>query len=328
MKKSRKKLLAFLSVLLVIAALAVVAGYYFVLSPLVKVEEEQYIQLYPQTSAEEVTAKVREVAGCDVRGFEMLSRRSSAFKAGNYVVKRGDSMRDIWLRFLSGNQTPVKVVIPAARNLDKVAGVLGNKLMADSAAFAALLGQPEQMALIIPNTYEVYWTISPEDFVERMQKEHDRFWNENRRAKAAAQGLTPDEVATLASIVDEETARNDEKPVVAGLYLNRLHKGILLQADPTVKYAVGDPTLRRILFEHLKVDSPYNTYLHAGLPPTPIRIPSVRALEAVLNPAKHDYLYMCAKEDFSGYHNFAVTLSEHNKNASRYQAALNARGIR
>ncbi|MBR5964057.1 MAG: endolytic transglycosylase MltG [Bacteroidaceae bacterium] len=328
MKKSRKKLLAFLSVLLFVAALAVVAGYYFVLSPLVKVEKEQYIQLYPQTSADEVTVKVREVAGCDVRGFEMLCRRSSAFKAGNYVVKRGDSMRDIWLRLLSGNQTPVKVVIPAARSLDKVAGVLGNKLMADSAAFAALLGQPEQMALIIPNTYEVYWTISPEDFVERMQKEHDRFWNENRRTKAAALGLTPDEVATLASIVDEETARDDEKPVVAGLYLNRLHKGILLQADPTVKYAVGDPTLRRILFEHLKVDSPYNTYLHAGLPPTPIRIPSVRALEAVLNPAKHDYLYMCAKEDFSGYHNFAVTLSEHNRNASRYQAALNARGIR
>lgn len=328
MRKSTKNLLFFLVVLLVLACAAVGAGYYFVLSPLVKTAEEHYVQLMPDASVEEVSKKVQEAAGCDVRGFRLLCRRSSSFKAGNYAIRQGDSMRDIWQRLVAGNQTPVKVVIPAARTLDKVAGVLGDKLMADSAAFSAVLHQPAQMAMLIPNTYEVYWTVSPESFVQRMQAEHDKFWNEKRLTKARTQGLTPDEVATLASIVDEETAKGDEKPVVAGLYLNRLKQGMLLQADPTVKYAVGDPTLRRILFEHLKVDSPYNTYVHAGLPPTPIRIPTVQALEAVLNPAQHNYLYMCAKEDFSGYHNFAATLSEHSRNAARYQAALNARGIK
>ena len=140
-------------------------------------------------------------------------------------------------------------------------------------------------------------------------------------------GLTPNEVATLASIIDEETANNGEKPMVAGMYLNRLKKGMLLQADPTVKFALGDFTLRRILNKHLEVDNPYNTYKYPGLPPGPIRVPSVQGLEAVLNPAQSNYLYMCAKEDFSGTHNFACTLAEHLQNARRYQQALNQRGI-
>ena len=182
-------------------------------------------------------------------------------------------------------------------------------------------------ALFIPDTYEVYWTLTPKLFAERMIHEHDVYWNDSRRALAARLGLTPDEVVTLASIVDEETAKNDEKPVVARLYLNRLAIGMRLQADPTVKYAVGDPTLRRILFVHLETPSPYNTYLHEGLPPSPIRLPSLQAVEAVLHPADHDWLYMCAREDFSGYHNFARSLADHNVNARRYQAALNAKGI-
>ena len=183
-------------------------------------------------------------------------------------------------------------------------------------------------ALFIPNTYEVYWTMTPAQFVARMVKENDRYWNMSRKDKAKAQGLTPIEVITLASIVDEETNKDDEKPIVAGLYLNRLHRGMLLQADPTVKFALGQFELRRILYAHLNVDSPYNTYKYAGLPPGPIRIPSMAAIESVLNPTKHNYIYMCAKEDFSGYHNFASSLTQHNANARRYQQALNQRGVK
>jgi conserved hypothetical protein, YceG family len=184
------------------------------------------------------------------------------------------------------------------------------------------------IAMFIPNTYEMYWDIDAGQFTDKMKTEYNRFWNSDRLAKAEAIGLSPVDVSTLASIVEEETAKLDEYPVVAGLYINRLHKGMLLQADPTVKYAVGDVTLQRVLNRHLEVDSPYNTYKHTGLPPGPIRIPSIQGIDAVLNYTKHDYLYMCAKEDFSGYHNFSRTLSEHNRNARKYQQALNRLNIR
>ena len=183
-------------------------------------------------------------------------------------------------------------------------------------------------SLFLPNTYEVYWDIKPERLMIRFMEERRKFWNNERLAKAEKLGLTKEEVATLASIVDEETNNNEEKPIVAGLYLNRLKRGIPLQADPTVKYALGDPTRRRILNKDLEVESPYNTYKNTGLPPGPIRIATTQALESVLNYKKHDYLYMCAKEDFSGTHNFAKTLGEHNANARRYQQALNARNIK
>jgi UPF0755 protein len=165
-------------------------------------------------------------------------------------------------------------------------------------------------------------------FMDRMLKENKIFWTEQRLKKAEAIGLTPVQVATLASIVEEETAVNEEKPMVAGLYINRLKKGMLLQADPTVKFSLKEFGLRRILFKHLEVDSPYNTYKYAGLPPGPIRIPSIAGIESVLNYAHHNYLYMCAKEDFSGTHNFAVTSAQHAANARKYQQALNRRGIR
>jgi UPF0755 protein len=156
-----------------------------------------------------------------------------------------------------------------------------------------------------------------------MKREYDAFWNEARKLKAKALGLTTDQVATLASIVQEESNKNDEKPVIAGVYLNRLRKSWPLQADPTIRFALGDFTIRRILTEQLSVDSPYNTYKNAGLPPGPINFPEISSLEAVLNACVHDFFYFCAKEDFSGYHNFAKTLSEHNQNARKYQEALN-----
>ncbi len=164
--------------------------------------------------------------------------------------------------------------------------------------------------------------------VRRLLDYRNRFWSKERRSKAASLGLTPSQVATIASIVEEETAKADEKPKVARLYLNRLKKGIKLQADPTVKFATGDFTLRRITGKHLAIESPYNTYKVNGLPPGPIRIPAAATIDAVLNAPKHDYIYMCAKEDFSGYHNFASDYATHMANARRYQAELNRRGIR
>jgi UPF0755 protein len=178
-------------------------------------------------------------------------------------------------------------------------------------------------SLFIPNTYSLYWTTTPAGFLFRMKYEYDKFWNDARKLKAKLAGLTADQVSTLASIVQEESNKNDEKPVIAGVYLNRLRNNWPLQADPTIRFALADYTIRRILTAHLSVDSPYNTYLNTGLPPGPINFPEISSLEAVLNYRVHDYFYFCAKEDFSGYHNFAKSLSEHNRNAQKYQAAMN-----
>jgi UPF0755 protein len=180
----------------------------------------------------------------------------------------------------------------------------------------------------IPNTYEVYWTISPKGLLLKMNKEYKRYWNDERLALAKQLGLSPNEVMTLASIVSEESNQEKEYSLIAGVYLNRVRKGMLLQADPTVKFALQDFSLKRILGKHLEVESPYNTYRKTGLPPGPICIPSVKVIDAVLHTQPHSYIYFCAKEDFSGYHNFAVTLEEHNQNARRYQRALNEHNIR
>lgn len=346
MKKKHIYIVSIIIALLLIATAGIgYIGYKAILAPAVKGEHTVYLQIRPDDNTTTVGTRLSSIVNTEpiaLAAFEPLMKYykyDTRMKPGNYAIRPGDSMRSLCLRLLSGNQTPVKLVVPSVRTLDRLAGAVGRQLMTDSAAIATILSDaqlidslgytPETFpTLFLPNTYEVYWTMTPEQFITRMVKEHARYWNADRRARAQAQGLTPEEVSTLASIVDEETNKNDEKPTVAGLYLNRLHRGILLQADPTVKYAHGKFDLRRILFEHLTIDSPYNTYKYAGLPPGPIRIPSIAAIEAVLNPAKHNYIYMCAKEDFSGYHNFATTLSQHNANARRYQQALNLRGIK
>lgn len=260
-------------------------------------------------------------------------------RTGRYHVLPGTKCLELYRQLRNGAQEPMALVIPTSRTMDRLAGVLSRSLMVDSAEIATALTDSTYLAshgyttatipaLFIPNTYEVYWDISVDKLMERMERENNRFWTAERKAKAQACGLTREQVATLASIVDEETANNAEKPMIAGLYLNRLRMGMPLQADPTVKYAVGDFSLRRILGKHLKAESPYNTYLVSGLPPGPIRIASIAGLDAVLNHAEHNFLYMCAKEDFSGTHNYATTLSEHYQNARRYIKALNERGIR
>ena len=331
--------------LLLVLALAGYIAYTAVLAPAVKNEHTIYLQIHSSDDmamVKELLVSSAAIKGIALASFDPLMKHygyDQRVKAGNYAIRPGDSMRDICLRLLSGNQTPVKLVVPSVRTLDRLAGAVGKQLMTDSAAVMSLLSDVHFLdslgytpatapCIFIPNTYEVYWTMTPEQFVARMLKENQRFWNSSRRAKAKAQGLTPHEVMTLASIVDEETAKDDEKPMVTRLYLNRLKRGMLLQADPTVKFALGEFELRRILYAHLQTDSPYNTYKYAGLPPGPIRIPSMAAIESVLNPAKHTYIYMCAKEAFSGYHNFATTFTQHNTNARRYQQALNKRGIK
>lgn len=256
---------------------------------------------------------------------------------GAYLVESGDKAWALARRLKNGQQTPVKISFNNLRTVDELAARIAAQMDFSAADFIAACDsvlphagfrKAEYAAAFLPDTYEFYWSAGAEKVVTRLLDYRNRFWTDARRAQAAAIGLKPVDVATLASIVEEETARRDERPRVARLYLNRLDRGMLLQADPTVKWAVGDFSLRRILNEHLRVESPYNTYIHAGLPPGPIRIPERGTLEAVLDAPAHNYLYMCAKDDFSGYHNFAISLSDHMANARRYQAALNRLNIK
>ncbi|QHS57490.1 endolytic transglycosylase MltG [Mucilaginibacter sp. 14171R-50] len=260
-------------------------------------------------------------------------------KPGKYRLKAGMSNRSLINMLKAGNQEPVNVAFHNIRLKDQFAGFISKKIEADSVSILRLLDSAkfaEQYGfttdniytVFIPNSYQVYWNTSAEKFFKRMYANYEKFWTPERRQKAAAINLTPQEVSVLASIVDAEALHDDEMPAIAGLYLNRLKKGMKLQADPTVIFAVNDFTIKRVLNRYLVTNSPYNTYLHTGLPPGPIMMPSVNAINAVLNYKKSDYLYMCAKEDFSGYHNFADNEAEHRVNARKFQQALNDRNIK
>lgn len=183
------------------------------------------------------------------------------------------------------------------------------------------------ISIFIPNTYEIYWTTDAVSLFKRMKREYDAFWNEDRMALSKAIGYNPVEVITIASIIEEETLKSSEKPIIAGVYINRLKRGIPMQACPTLKFALNDFTIKRVLYEHMEVESPYNTYKNKGLPPGPVRVPDARSIDAVLNYQKHSYLYFCAKEDFSGEHYFSKTLKQHNAYAQRYHKALNKQKI-
>ncbi|MCD7930830.1 MAG: endolytic transglycosylase MltG [Tannerellaceae bacterium] len=330
-------------IVLIIGIGIAIWGYRLLYAKDFDIPETVYVYVDERKDFEDLIRQLKDSARMEHVGiFELLAEKlkyPENMKVGRYAVDPGMSHLDLVKRLRSGHQTPTRITFNNIRFIDDLAERLDDQLMFSKEDLLAYLKDPAYLeplgftpetvsALFIPNTYEVYWNISPERFIERMKKEYDAFWTEERKRKAAAIGLTPVEVATLASIVEEETAAPDEYPVVAGLYINRLHRGMLLQADPTVKFAVGDFGLKRILYQHLEIDSPYNTYKYAGLPPGPLRMPSVRAIDAVLNYTQHNYIYMCAKEDFSGRHNFAVTLAEHNRNAERYRAALNRKGIR
>lgn len=252
-------------------------------------------------------------------------------KPGHYAIGANLSNLQLIRRLRAGAQTPIEVRIPTRRTASFMAGYLAEVFMADSAAFDSVLnderlldslGVQRQtvMALFLPNTYEFYWTSKPEAVLSRMHKLWSDYWTDERKAKAEARGLTPLKVSILASIVQAEQQRHaDERAAIAGLYLNRLEKRMKLQADPTVIFALQDWSIRRVLFSHLRYDSPYNTYKYAGLPPGPINNPSLSAIEGVLNPQKHNYLFMSARPDGSGYHYFSETFSEHIRKANAYR---------
>ncbi|TCD01415.1 endolytic transglycosylase MltG [Pedobacter psychroterrae] len=263
---------------------------------------------------------------------------ASSLKPGRYKMAKGMNNRSLINMLKAGNQEPVKLKFQNIRKKENFATYLANNLEPDSLKFISLLdstallekygfNNENSYVMFIPNTYEMYWNIPAAEFFERMQAEYAKFWNAERKQKAATLNLSPIEVSILASIVDAEALYDKEMPIIAGLYLNRLNKGILLQADPTVIYANNDFTVKRVTNALLSVQSRYNTYKYAGLPPGPIMMPSINAVDAVLNRDDNNYIYMCAKEDFSGYHNFAVTVQEHDRNAKKYREALNKRNI-
>ena len=264
---------------------------------------------------------------------------AETFKAGHYHFKPKMDVIEVVRALKLGKQTPVRLTVNNVRTTAQLAGKLAAQLDADSLAFYRVLTDKAVaegvgfdsltlFSMFLPDTYEVYWTTTPEALVERMKREYDRFWTEERDAKRRRSGLSRLEVMTLASIVYEETRQTDEMPRVAGVYINRLRKGMPLQADPTVKYAMQNFELRRILHKHLKYKSPYNTYVNKGLPPSPICMPGKHAIEAVLNFENHSFLYFCARPTFDGYHNFARTYAEHKRNAKAYSAELNRRKIK
>ncbi len=275
-------------------------------------------------------------------GFGFLSKfmkYREKIKPGRYEIKPNSSNREIIGKLRAGNQDAVKLTFNNVRTKDDLIKKIGGKLSFPNEELLTKLNDESVcekygfttdniMCMFLPDTYFVFWTVDSDEFMVRMKFEYKNFWNEERLAKAEETAMSPIQVGIMASIVQSETNKKDEMKTVAGVYVNRIKQGIPLQADPTVKFAVGDFTLRRILTKHLSIDSPYNTYRNTGLPPGPIALPERVALDAVLNYDRHNFVYFCAKEDFSGYHNFAETLSEHNANARKYQTALNNRGIK
>ncbi len=273
--------------------------------------------------------------------FEWVSERKnlkSNIHPGRYLIRTGMSNDDLINLLRSGKQEPVKISINNIRIKEDLASLVSRLIEADSMKLIKLMENEDYckkfgfnkeniLCMFIPNTYIFDWNTSAEQFFERMSKEYKFFWNEPRKLKAKNAGLSQTQVSILASIVQKETNMADEKPRVAGVYINRINKNMLLQADPTLVFALKQFSLKRILNFHKEIDSPYNTYKYQGLPPGPICLPEISSLESVLNFEKHDYFYFCAKEDFSGYHNFAKNYTQHFINANKYQRELNKRKV-
>jgi UPF0755 protein len=273
----------------------------------------------------------------NVRTFKLASRILKYDKnvmRGRYEIKADEANYQLIRKLRKGQRFPVTFTFNNVRTLPDFIQRTDGKFLFSAQELQNLLENEEFIhslgftketlpAFFIPNTYQIYYDIDADEFIEKFQTFYHQFWNDKRLELANTLSLTPIEVSTLASIVEEENHKEFEKPIIAGVYINRLRKGMRLQADPTVKFAAGDVTLNRILFKHLETDSPYNTYIYTGLPPGPIRFSEPSTIDSVLHYTKHNYLYMCAKEDFSGAHNFAVTLAEHERNATKYRNALN-----
>jgi len=276
----------------------------------------------------------------DVISFSFLSKLmkySENIKEGAYKVKMNMSNYDLISMLRAGNQTPINITFSYSRKINDLAQKISEKLKISEKDLMDFITENSQsnygfdnqniIGMFLPDTYEVYWDITPKNLLDRMKSEYDKFWNSERTTKLERVNLSKNEVITLASIVASETNKIDEADRIAGVYINRLRKNMLLQADPTLIYAANDFSIRRVLNKHKKIKSPYNTYMNKGLPPGPIRLSPKKYIDAVLNFENHRFIFFCAKDDFSGYHEFAITLSEHNKNARKFQRALNKRKI-
>lgn len=309
--------------------------------------QEEKIYVYVPTGSDYVAVKkIVEPYIKDMGRFEMVAKKTSYpdnIKAGRFLFKKDMNSYDL-VKTMRIND-PVKLAFNNQERLENLAGRVGSQIEPDS---LQLLGSfndtvflkengftsENVLTMFIPNTYEVYWDITAEKFRDKMIKEFRVYWNKERTMKAAKQGLSPIEATILASIVHKESVKKDERPRIAGVYLNRLSLKMPLQADPTVIFAIKkksddfNQVIKRVFYNDLFLTSPYNTYKVVGLPPGPIAMPDITALEAVLNPEKHDFIYFCASVDRFGYHEFAATLPEHNKNAAKYSDWINSQGVK
>lgn len=349
MATKRKRI--FRTIIIVFTVLCVITGvlgyryYNYLFKPNIDLGGKKSVYIHiPTGSGYEDVLEILEKENVllDQSSFEWVAKKKKynlSIKAGKYLIKTGTNNNSLVNMLRSGRQEPVKLTFNNIRLKSQLAGTIAKQIEADSAQIMKLFSdkklmqkygfkQENSILLFIPNTYEVYWNTSAEELFERMYDEYNRFWTPERKQKAKEHGFSPIEIGVLASIVQKETNKSDEMSRVAGVYVNRIKRGIALQADPTVIFAIGDFTIKRVLKRHLEFDSRYNTYKYPGLPPGPICLPSTITLKKTLDFENHSYLYFCAKEDFSGYHSFAKSLSQHNANARRYQNALNRRGIR
>jgi peptidoglycan lytic transglycosylase G len=341
-------------ILLTIVVLGLVIGGFFaymvysaVFSPNTKFNNDEAFIFITSNASIMGVQKLLDPLLEDTNSFAKVAERkgySTNVKGGKYVIRKGMNNNEIVNSLRSGN-VPVNVAFNNQETLADLAGRVSKQIEADSMGLLSAFEDMEFLAangfndatkivMFIPNSYEFFWNTTPEKFRGRMLKEYNRFWSPERRKKAKSQGLTPNEVVSLASIVHKETAKVDERPRVAGLYLNRLKKNMKLQADPTVIYALKkhsdnfDTIIKRVLYRDLELDSPYNTYKYPGIPPGPITMPDITAVEAILNPEKHDYFYMVANVENFGYHKFAESLAQHNRNKVQYVRWINSQNIK
>ncbi|MBT8189156.1 MAG: endolytic transglycosylase MltG [Bacteroidia bacterium] len=337
----KKKLLLLIVILVLIASFFAFRFYSYIYNDNVKVDVSSTIFLPTKVTFEDLvdTLNSKDIL-IDSRLFYWVADKMKfrTPKPGKYIIEPGWNNHELISHLRSGSQEPVQVTFNNIRKIENLAAVFAEKLEGDSIQFVKAftefsllseLGLTKEniISLFIPNTYEFYWNTSPAKVMNKMKQEHDKFWAESRREKLNNLIFSKQEVYTLASIVQKETNRNSEKPMIAGVYINRLKRGIPLQADPTVVFAVGDFGIRRVLNKHIAVDSPFNTYKNNGLPPGPICMPDISSIDAVLDYEKHRFLYFCASPSENGGHVFAKTLTEHNKNANIYRRWLNQRKI-
>jgi UPF0755 protein len=330
-------------VLLVVISLGITCVVYYLryFGPNVS-DKEQYLYIHTGETFDDVYKTIRDEGIVkDTTTFHWSAvnmKYTSRVKPGKYRLHEGMSNRKFINMLASGAQEPVTVSFHNLRLKEQFAGFVSKKIepdsiailnLLDSAAFVKQYGftTDDVYTMFMPNSYQMYWNTSPEKFFKRMYANYEKFWTPERKQRAAEINLSPVQVSILASIVDAEALHDDEMPTIAGLYLNRLKKGMKLESDPTVIFALNDFTIHRVLNKDLKVNSPYNTYMYAGLPPGPVMMPSINAVNSVLDYKASDYIYMCAKADFSGYHAFATNVADHLVNAHKFQQALNERHI-